>query len=105
MAAGGEVQTWSQPGKQQEPSLESGLNWALEYHTLIPFFLKGTIMKYKCILFSPWLLKNPGEVVFGPSLPPVKRNLYPVVWIEWRSVRWGLQVHNYSEPQKVGTWV
>ena len=69
------------------------------------FFLKGTIMKYKCILFSPWLLKNPGEVVFGPSLPPVKRNLYPVVWIEWRSVRWGLQVHNYREPQKVGTWV
>ena len=25
------------------------------------FFLKGTIMKYKCILFSPWLLKSPGK--------------------------------------------
>ena len=35
------------------------LNWALEYHTLILFFLKGTLMKYKFILFSPWLLKRP----------------------------------------------
>ena len=34
------------------------LNWALEYHTLILFFLKGTIMKYKFILFSPWLLQS-----------------------------------------------
>ena len=25
------------------------------------FFLKGTIMKYKFILFSPWLLKSPGN--------------------------------------------
>ena len=32
--------------------------WALEYHTLI-LFLKGTIMKYKLILFSPWSLKSP----------------------------------------------
>ena len=24
------------------------------------FFLKGTIMKLKFILFSPWLLKSPG---------------------------------------------
>ena len=33
-------------------------NWAAEYQTLI-LFLKGTIMKYKFILFSPWLLKSP----------------------------------------------
>ena len=35
------------------------LSWALEYHTLILFFLNGTRMKYKFILFSPWLLKSP----------------------------------------------
>ena len=33
-------------------------HWALEYHTL-KLFLKGTIMKKKFILFSPWLLKSP----------------------------------------------
>ena len=38
--------------------------WALEYHTLIyTCFLKGTIMKYKFILFSPWLLESPGLVL------------------------------------------
>ena len=30
----------------------------LGYHTLI-LFLKGAIMKYQFILFSPWLLKSP----------------------------------------------
>ena len=33
--------------------------WALEYHTLILVSLKGTIMKKKFILSSPWLLESP----------------------------------------------
>ena len=37
---------------------EYSLSGALEYHTLI-LFLKGTTMKYKFILVSPWLLKSP----------------------------------------------
>ena len=41
-----------------EPS-EALFNWALEYDTLILFFLKGTLMKQKFIRFSPWLLKSP----------------------------------------------
>ena len=34
-----------------------GFIWALEYHTLILFSLKGTIMKTKFILFLPGYLK------------------------------------------------
>ena len=45
------------------------LYWALEYHTL-GFFLQGTLMKLKFILFSPWLLKSPdigaGTIVGAP---------------------------------------
>ena len=33
------------------------VTWALEYHTLVHLFLKGTIMKYKFILFLPGYLK------------------------------------------------
>ena len=41
-------------------ALKEPLNWALEYHTFFfTYFLKGTIMKYKFILFSRWLLKSP----------------------------------------------
>ena len=36
--------------------LQGFKDWVLEYHTLI-FFLKGTIMKYKFILFLPGCLK------------------------------------------------
>ena len=39
--------------------VDLNLYWALEYHALILFSLNGTIMKYKFILFSPWLLKSP----------------------------------------------
>ena len=44
-----------------------GVAWALEYHTLI-LFSKGTIMKYRFILFSPWLLKSPVAGVDGLEL-------------------------------------
>ena len=34
------------------------------------FFLKGTIMKYKFILVSPWLLKSPViSIYIGPEVP------------------------------------
>ena len=34
--------------------------WTLDWSTTFEyFFLKGTIMKYKFIVFSPWLLKSP----------------------------------------------
>ena len=36
-----------------------GLVTGLWSTILLYFFLKGTIMKYKFILFSPWLLKSP----------------------------------------------
>ena len=47
--------------------------WALEYHTFFYFFLKGTIMKQKFILFSRWLLKSPVYVLimdFGSKALP-----------------------------------
>ena len=34
------------------------LNWALEYHTLMLFVLKESLL-FKFILFSPGLLKSP----------------------------------------------
>ena len=36
------------------------------------FCLKGTLTKKKCILFSPWLLKSPGE---GSLDLPTRRRL------------------------------
>ena len=52
-------------GKFSGPqTLDLALNWALEYHTLI-FFLNGTNMKYKFILFTPWLLKSPVNQVIS----------------------------------------
>ena len=40
-------------------------------NTSLYFFLKGTIMKYKLILFSPWLLQSPeNDVAEVPIMIP-----------------------------------
>ena len=44
-------------------------------------FLKGTLMKYKFILFSPWLLNSPVEIV--PTLGS-KVYKYYLLWAFWR---------------------
>ena len=53
-----------------ETRRDTPYTWAVEYHTLILFFLKepGTMMKYKFILFSPWLLKSPDTVAQAVSM-------------------------------------
>ena len=57
----------------QDANTQQGQNQVGGHPTMMPqqqgfevpyfntFFLKGTIMKYKFILFSPWLLKSPGN--------------------------------------------
>ena len=39
------------------------------------FFLKGTLMKYKFILFSPWLLKRPSLLELLATL--LTKSLHP----------------------------
>ena len=45
------------------------------------FFLKGTLMKYKFILFSPWLLKSPVEYLYKSPAPPSKQGLFGIFYI------------------------
>ena len=47
------------PVPSQRKTTRQSCCWALEYHTLILFFLKGAIMKYKFILFFSLVTSKP----------------------------------------------
>ena len=38
-------------------------------------------MKYKFILFSPWLLKSPVEYLYKSPAPPSKQGLFGIFYI------------------------